>query len=229
MKKFLSIILTITIICGITLAPSKAQAADYTEETVQWGSTYSGEVNSDTYDLYKLVVPAKMTINIRGIDIKIGTDSASVNIYIYDDNFTEVGFVRVSNGGTGSIELSEGTYYFKIERYGNTAYNNDVYKIAFYTAITKPTVKLSSNNSASLTVKATRDDNTVGGYEVRYRLSKKSWTTKTIECIDDLNTTFKGLSKGKYYSVQVRKYVESENGTFYYSKWSDIQKIKIKK
>ena len=52
MKKFLSIILTITIICGITLAPSKAQAADYTEETVQWGSTYSGEVQSDTYDLY---------------------------------------------------------------------------------------------------------------------------------------------------------------------------------
>lgn len=77
-------------------------------------------------------------------------------------------------------------------------------------------------------MQAKKGSDSIHGYEVRYRLSGKKWTTKKIEEIDNLNIKLKALKKGKYYSVQVRKFVESEDGQKYFSKWSTIRKVKVK-
>ena len=72
----------------------------------------------------------------------------------------------------------------------------------------------------------------VTGYQVTYSTSKKftksTTKTATVKGVSKLSKTVKSLKKGKTYYVKVRSY-KTVGGTKYYSSYSAVKKIKVKK
>ena len=74
--------------------------------------------------------------------------------------------------------------------------------------------------------------NTAGnGYQIQYSTSKKfakGNKTKTISKNKTTSYTIKKLKKKKTYYVRIRTY-KKVSGKTYYSEWSSVKKVKIKK
>lgn len=102
------------------------------------------------------------------------------------------------------------------------------------TKITQPTtVKLLSvKNQKGKKAKVKWKKNTkVSGYQVQYSMKKNFKSGKkniTIKKNKITSTVLKKLKKKKTYYVRVRTYKKLGNKT-YYSKWSNVKKVKIKK
>lgn len=184
---------------------------DHTDEAIVPDSKYSGTVatvNGDNeYDMYKIEMPAAMRLNIR-IDY---SSTASLTLTIYDNNYDTVDCKYGEEGDTCSFYLKEDvTYYLRVERRWNWGSEGN-YTIRFFYVIEPTTVALSSTSPGKMKVSAPVGTESIDGYEIRYRLSGKKWTTKKVETTGSLNKTISGLKKGKIYTVQVRKYVENSN------------------
>lgn len=69
----------------------------------------------------------------------------------------------------------------------------------------------------------------VKGYQIKYFTSKKftKKTTKTVKVKKTTKTVTK-LKKKKTYYAKVRAY-KMVNGKTYYSKWSTVKKVKVRK
>lgn len=229
-KRLCVMILAVSFVIASVIPSANAFAVEYLDSTIVWGQRYSGIVTPNGYDVYKIAVPATMKVNIRNVNFKVATSggyNGGFDCEIYDDSYTIVKNYRISSASVQSVMLTEGTYF--IHFINHTGHYDVDYTFEFYYDIETPKVDLYSVNSGSLNVRANKGEDSIHGYEVRYRLSGKSWVKRNFEEIGDLNETIKGLKAGKYYAVQVRKYVENEEGKLFYSKWSAIKKIKIKK
>ena len=72
---------------------------------------------------------------------------------------------------------------------------------------------------------------TVSGYEIQYSTDKKfnsNVKTVTIKKNKTTSTTIKNLTKNKKYYVRIRTY-KTVSGKTYYSSWSSVKNVKIKK
>nr|MCR5546781.1 subtilase [Lachnospiraceae bacterium] len=65
------------------------------------------------------------------------------------------------------------------------------------------------------------------GYQIKYVVGSKTKTVK-ITKNKTLKKTIKKLKKNKTYKVYIRSYKKNSSGT-YYSAWSSVKKVKIKK
>ena len=85
---------------------------------------------------------------------------------------------------------------------------------------------IKNNAAKKLTVKWKKNAKATG-YQVNYKTGSKQKTV-TIKSNKTLSTVLKSLKKGATYSVKVRGY-KKVSGVTYYSKWSAVKKVKIKK
>ena len=201
-------------------------ADDFTAEPIMTDVTYSDTiVGNDDYDMYKIIMPATMRLNVRVLQ------GAYTHVFtVYDKNYDELESDFADEGYTYYYYLKEGeTYYFKVGTLATGGASN-TYSIQFFYVVDMPTVTAKSSQKKKMSIKApiSNSKQIADGYEIRYRLSGKSWVTKKVETVGSLNTTISGLKCGKTYSVQVRRYVEDDNNKLYTSTWSDKVKVKIK-
>ena len=127
-----------------------------------------------------------------------------------------------------SVKKKNGsTYGYRVVAVGEGALvsaNSATQKICRLTAPTltslKNVVKTSMQIQWKKNAKAT-------GYEIKYVLGDKTKTAK-IKNKKTLKTTIKKLKKNKTYKVYIRSYKKNSSKT-YYSAWSSVKKVKIKK
>lgn len=226
--KILSLFVAISLVFTTILSATNVYATEYIESAVNWGERYSQEIEGRGYDVYKVVVPATMSVNIRVVDCYWSEDGKTTNLWctIYDDSYNKVYDEIMYSNSVYTTMLPEGTYYYNIDNTNSD--NGRNYCIEFYYSIATPQVTINSLNKNTINLQAKKGSDSVHGYEVRYRLSGNKWTTKKVEETEDLSMKLTKLKKGKYYSVQVRKFVENEDGKKYFSNWSTIKKVKVK-
>ncbi len=105
--------------------------------------------------------------------------------------------------------------------YGNT---KTIYRLV---ANTLSSVKNSA--SKTITVKWSKKSS-VSGYEIYYSTSSSFSSYKSVKVSGASSASKKitGLKKGKTYYVKVRTY-KKVSGTYYYSAWSSVKKVKVSK
>ena len=86
-------------------------------------------------------------------------------------------------------------------------------------------VRTKNNKKIKITLKKVAG---VKGYQIQYATSKKFTrkTTKTVKVKKNIKTITK--LKRKVYYIRVRAY-KTVKGKIYYSKWSNVKKVRIKK
>ena len=96
--------------------------------------------------------------------------------------------------------------------------------------VVPPKTKISkATNSKSKQMKVTcKKVKSVKGYQVQYS-TNNDFTKATIMKIKKGNTITLNKLKKKTYYVRVRTYAKGADGKTYYSAWSDVKKVKIKK
>lgn len=127
-----------------------------------------------------------------------------------------------------SIKSKNGsTYTYRIEAVGSGALQNAVSKTKKIYRLTTPAFQ-SAKNVASKSIQLQwKRNKKATGYEIKYVLGSKTKTVK-IKNNKTLKTTIKKLKKNKTYKVYIRSYKKNSSGTFY-SAWSSVKKVKIKK
>ena len=99
-------------------------------------------------------------------------------------------------------------------------------KVTVKKSAIKKAVRSKNNKKIKFTLKKVSG---VKGYQIKYSTSKKftKKTTKTVKVKKTTKTVTK-LKKKKAYYAKVRAY-KTVNGKTYYSKWSTVKKVKVRK
>ena len=146
-------------------------------------------------------------VKVDGVKLEKGTDYT----ISYSDN-KQIGTAKITITGKGKYKGSK-TVTFKI-----------IPKKTKVTSLTSPKVK-------KLKVKYKKVAG-VTGYQIKYSTSKKytkkTTGTVTVKGAGKLSKTIGKLKKGKTYYVKVRTY-KTVKGTKYYSGYTAVKKVKIKK
>jgi uncharacterized repeat protein (TIGR02543 family) len=173
----------------------------------------------------------QVTINIDGIEGANG-----YKIYMATSKKGSYKYVgKVNNGENLQFvkdQLESGkTYYFKVLAYKNV---NDILILSGYSDIksgkTTKTITITQLKAGNkeLTV-YWNSVKSASGYEVYIATTKSGKYTKAATIKDGKKTdyTFKDLKKNKIYYVKVRSY-QVKSGKKVYSKYSEVQSIKLK-
>lgn len=97
--------------------------------------------------------------------------------------------------------------------------------------VKKTTLKSAKNAKGKKLVVKWKKNTAGNGYQIQYSISKKfakGNKTKTISKNKTTSYTIKKLKKKKTYYVRIRTY-KKVSGKTYYSGWSSVKKVKIKK
>lgn len=97
--------------------------------------------------------------------------------------------------------------------------------------VKKTTLKSAKNAKGKKLVVKWKKNTAGNGYQIQYSTSKKfakGNKTKTISKNKTTSYTIKKLKKKKTYYVRIRTY-KKVSGKTYYSEWSSVKKVKIKK
>ena len=219
-KKIIGLCLALIMVLSIipnTVAD--AETVDYTAENLMTNVEYAGKLD-DTV-MFKFQAPATMKVNFR-------SKGYTHNITLYDSNWDKIDATSVYGNETVSYYVNEGEiYYFELERF---LAGDDQYCFEICYVLDRPTISAKSlkNNKMLILSQNGNKRESIDGYEIRYRTSGKKWKSQKVETINSLKKEISGLSKGKVYTVQIRKYVENYNNKFYYSKWSEKVKVTLK-
>ena len=198
--------------------------------TDYYGSTL-GEYSGWGYTYYKFT-----TSQASGVAYKvsvIATGSKEVRFSVLDEDYNLPwggdSCVRAGEGRTLDLNLDLGkTYYVRIGE--NDWYQTD--SVPFVLKVKKtvekpqaPVVKSAKAGKAKLTFKY-YETQYAKKYQIAIMQNGKGW--KTYNNGARLSRTFKGLKRGKVYTVKVRamRYFE---GKWYAGAWSAIQKVKVRK
>lgn len=165
-------------------------------------------ISTKTYSGKRYVPKPKVTLN--GKTLKRGTDYTLV----YSNN---------KNPGKATVTIK-----------GMGAYK-DSKKVTFKIIPKASRVVKLKGGKSSMTVSWLRRTACTTGYQIRYSISSKRFTTKklrtgrtvTVSGSKKRSKTLKGLRPKTRFYVQVRTYKKS-NGVYYYSKWSALKKISTK-
>jgi hypothetical protein len=185
---------------------------------------------NDEQDVYKFKVSKAGFLNLA-----LTSKLKAVDFSIVD----EVGEISysMSNVGMGKNKykyfVTEGTYYLTIKRRSTDTGYTGAYTISSsYSAIPKPTLKTAKNVSKKSLKLTWSKKSGITGYQVQIATSKnfkKGKKTYTYEGNTIGKAKLQKLKKKTTYYVRVRTYVSAGNGQKYYSSWSNVKKITIKK
>ena len=84
-----------------------------------------------------------------------------------------------------------------------------------------------TGSKAKIKITAKKAGN-ISGYEIRYKTGKGKWKTIRVSGNKKLNKTIKKLKRRTKYKVQVRTYIDSDNGRRYSKSWSKTVSVKTK-
>lgn len=230
MKKFLAVALSFILMTGL-FGNVSVKAADLTEDSIVYGVEYSKiNVTYQEGDKYKLVVPSAGTVTVSAYT----EPGKFVTININYTNGTNIKGAWLTNNPSKkeayefSVSLDAGEYEVYIDDTSNNRCEGRYYVTFTYNFDTSTDAKITSPEKGHVKVTAPKGDK-IDGYEVRYKaVGSKKWTTETVETKKTLNKVFEGLTSGKKYTFQVRKYVLDDYGYKYFSNWTKQQKVKVK-
>ncbi len=192
------------------------------------GSSVKGQIaTNDRNDYFKINISNNCTININ-----ITSYMQYYCIIIYDLYGKEIWYTDynewASTSGkrtdTHKIDLSKGTYYIKVNGYRNSDWyaSTGNYTISIKEFIFVPKVdkiKVSSESTASHTIKWSKTAG-VTGYELyRYNSSTKKY--EKIKTTSSTKYKTSGLKSGTTYKYKVRAYIK-KNGTTHYGAFSSV-------
>ena len=181
-------------------------------------------INDDT-DIYKVVLKKngilRFTVNsqVRNMDIVVQNAMDDVSYREYGVQMGKHVYSYFCPKGTYYITLSSnqaGTYSFN----------------ASLTDIPAVSLKKATNvKTKSMLVKWNRNSS-VMGYQVQYSTNSKFAKDNRACFVSNAKmdgTTLYSLKAKKKYYVRVRTYITDKNGKKYYSKWSNVKNVVIKK
>ncbi len=215
--------------------PSPAPAA--TPKTVAPSNETKQEPKKEEVKEVKKVQVAN-TITASNFTKKYSTKAQSFNINARRNGSAKLTYksnnknITVNSSGKVTVKAK---YIGKATITISSAATED-YKAATKTitvTVNPPSVKLSKlTNKKSKKMEIKWAKNTaVTGYQIQYSTDKnfkKSVKTVTVSKNKTVTKTVSKLSKNKKYYVRVRTY-KTVSGTKYYSSWSNVKNIKIKK
>lgn len=194
------------------------------------GQKVVGQIaKNDDVDVYKFKTP-----KAGFLTIKYNPSLADSSIRL-EDSFGDVSYEENNiEFGQHSYQyfVTKGTYYLSVKR------GYDENKTGTYVVQSSisdiPKVKLSSTKNVTVkSIKATYKRNAkVDGYHVQISKKKNFKSGKKNQYVDDstYNTALiSNLKKGTTYYVRVRTYKTDKNSKKYYSAWSNVKSVKIKK
>ena len=195
---------------------------DYTGTIVK---EYTIEQHSNAI---KVTTEYTKTASTKTQEITLGAKATGGQLNYKSDNSK----VTVSSNGKVTITANFSGKAVITVTAGDTNYKTVSLKV---TIIVNPAkVKLSTvknSKSGKLTVEWQKNDN-VTGYEVQYSTTK-SFADKTTNSIivssyQSVSKTISKLTGNKTYYVRVRTYT-TQSTTKYYSAWSNVKSVKVKK
>lgn len=246
MKKFLSVVLSLTIVfissVGFNFTAYAAGTSVSDAEMISLNIEYSGNLQSGTFgkqfDFYYFEMPknGEITVKADKYDGKYNLffaiyDVSGENIYEREGTYNQA---YDSSRVYETITLKKGLYYVSLANYSLSGYSYNEGGTYCFSINYKPTV----NKTLNLKVKAKKGRkiyvqwskvSDVDGYQLyysRYKNFNKSVAKKIIS--GDVNLySGKNLKKGKTYYFRVRAY-KNYNGKKIYGKWSDVKSVKVK-
>lgn len=181
-------------------------------------------INDDT-DIYKVVLKKngilRFTVNSQVRNMNIVVQSS-----LDDVSYSEYGVQMGKH--VYSYFCPKGTYYITLSsnKAGTYSFN------ASLTDIPAVSLKKATNvKTKSMLVKWNRNSS-VMGYQVQYSTNSKFAKGNRSCFVSDVkrnDTTIHSLTHNKRYYVRVRTYITDKNGKKYYSKWSKVKNVVIKK
>ena len=197
-----------------------------TAQSLPLGSSVKGQfAQNDDKDVYVLNIKKSgflkfsVTNEMRDMNYQIKSALGDVE---YSSN--------VETGTHGNTYFCpKGTYYVICSTYNNTG----IYRInASWSAIPSVKVKnLKNVKGKNLNVSFSRNEK-AEGYQIQIATKKnfkKGRKTTTLQGNYSSKTTFSKLKKNTTYYAHVRLYVTDQHGKRYYSGWSNVKSIKIRK
>lgn len=177
----------------------------------------SGTSNSPAGIIFKW----KKAANASGYKIyrRTGNSSKWVNIATVSGSNTLVytdGSVKAGTMYTYTVRAYKGSAL--------SAYNKNGSRIVRLTAPVQ--YKPSSKASGKLTVRWKKAVG-VSGYQIQYAASRSMRGSRTVSA-SALTRTLSGLKKGSTYYVRIRAY-KKVSGKTYYSTWSSVKNVKVRK
>lgn len=158
----------------------------------------------------------------------------AVGYYVYRKVGSAVGAEWVKVADTTSRTYSDtsvtnGTkYQYKIVAYDKTTVSNQSSSKTMYRLTQTNISKLSNQKGKKMTVKWKKNTK-ASGYQIKYSTKSSFKSSKTKTAAKKLSSKqLKNLKKNKTYFVKIRSY-KKVSGKKYYSAWSDVKKIKIRK
>ncbi len=160
-----------------------------------------------------------------------GYKGSAAQTYANDNKFQFVNVVCENNGEHTPVELKakKATCF---ER-GYTAHTKcsvcgedlSFVKYTNKTKLKKSSFTLKSGKkSFKITYKKVKD---AKGFQVKYKIGKGKWKTKTFNAKKKVTKTIKKLKKGKKYSVKIRSFAKF-SGKKVYSNWTAAKKVTVK-
>lgn len=206
-------------------------------EFLPFDKTVSGVLSKDTSEYYYITTDSK-NVNYEFV-LKNNASSESSNFSILhisivvtkfrsDGSYDVSDFLidtwvdpTVSRTFKQTIELEKNTKY--IIRVKPFYYEDTPYTLSVYQTSKTPTIKKTSSQKKSITVKYGKVSST-SSYQVAVKKKGGSWKTYTTK---NTSYTIKKLSSKQTYYIKVRS-VKKINGKNHYSAWSSISKVKTK-
>ncbi|MBQ9028544.1 MAG: Ig-like domain-containing protein [Lachnospiraceae bacterium] len=120
-------------------------------------------------------------------------------------------------------------YTFKICAAAPAGVSGQSRSVVYYKLNRPAAPKVTNSAARKVTVKWTRNSKT-NGYQVQYSLKKNFKGAKSVKAVKNriVSKVISKLTKGKVYYVRVRAY-KKVGGKTYYSAWSTVKKVRIRK
>ncbi len=227
---------------------TSASTVSYTDTSVSSGKTYyyyvkaykGSTTGSYTAKSVKYLAPgriSKLTNASKGITVKWSKVTGTSGYYIYrktgSGSYKKVKTITKASTTSWtdtSVKSKNGTKYtYKVVPYSGSTKGSFTSK----TTVRLNGVTLSSVKNASskkLTVKWKKNSK-ASGYQIQYSTSStfaKGNKTVMVSGSSKISKTIAKLTKNKTYYVRIRAY-KTISGKTYYSAWSSVKKVKIKK
>ncbi len=217
-----------------TVSYADNQKAGKAKVTITGKGAYLGTVRR-TFEIKPGAVKMSRASSVSG-GVKVSWKAArgAASYWVYrksdDEEWEKVGITSSRSTSYTDKTAKSGTVYSYVVRAYSGGVKGDYDesgKIACYQA--KPTLTSAANSAKKAVQVKWKKSEAASGYQLQYSTSSKFKAAKTLNVGDKtLSKKISKLKKKKTYYVRVRA-VKKTGGKTWYSSWSSVKKVKIKK
>ncbi|MCD8015491.1 MAG: fibronectin type III domain-containing protein [Lachnospiraceae bacterium] len=216
-----------------------SDGTDDTGTTTTLISDTSDSTSITSTDLMKEGVISSLTNTKKGITIKWSKVSKASGYYIYrktgSGSYKKIKTIKkaaTTSYSDTTVKSKNGTKYtYKVVPYSGNTKGSGTGKVIV--RLTGNSISGTTNKSPKKMVIKWKKDSKVSGYQIQYSTNKKfksgsATNTVKVSGSSKTNKTLTRLKKGKTYYLRIRTY-KTVSGNTYYSPWSSVTTVKIKK